>query len=67
MSKRSLMRVVKLQAEGMVELSEKDYAKIVNDVWSKIEEIYNENEDIEIYDMHNIVEAVLEEDFPVSC
>ena len=55
----------KAASRGMVELSEKDYAKIVNDVWSKIEEIYNENEDIEIYDMHNIVEAVLEEDFPV--
>lgn len=55
----------KAASRGMVELSEKDYAKIVNDVWSKIKEIYNEDEYIEIYDMHNIVEAVLEEDFPV--
>ena len=45
-------------------LSEDDYAKIVNDVWVKIEENYDEDTDIEIYDMHNIVEAVLEEDFP---
>ena len=37
----------KAASRGMVELSEKDYAKIVNNVWSKIEEIYNENEDIE--------------------
>lgn len=55
----------KAASRGMIELGDNDYAKIVNDVWSKIEEFYNEDEDIEIYDMHNIVEAVLEEDFPV--
>lgn len=54
----------KAAKRAMIELSEDDYAKIVNDVWVKIEENYDEDTDIEIYDMHNIVEAVLEEDFP---
>ena len=36
----------------------------MNDVLTKIDESYDEDTDIEIYDMHNIVESVLEEDFP---
>ena len=48
----------------MVELSNQDYEKILNDVWEEIEENYDDDTSIEIYDMHNIVEAVLEEDYP---
>ena len=54
----------KAARRAMVELSSKDYTKILNDVWTKIEESYDDDTNIEIYDMHNIVEAVLEEDFP---
>lgn len=54
----------KAARRAMIELTEKDYNKILNDVWESIEENYPEDTDIEIYDMHNIVEAVLEEDFP---
>ena len=54
----------KAARRAMIELTEKDYNKILNDVWASIEENYPEDTDIEIYDMHNIVEAVLEEDFP---
>lgn len=54
----------KAARRAMYELSEKDYAKILNDVFARIEENYDEDTDIEIYDMHNIVESVLEEDFP---
>lgn len=48
----------------MYELSDNDYAQILNDVLTKIDESYDEDTEIEIYDMHNIVESVLEEDFP---
>lgn len=54
----------KAARRAMYELSEKDYTKILNDVFTRIEENYDEETDIEIYDMHNIVESVLEEDFP---
>ena len=54
----------KAARRAMVEFSSKDYTKILNDVWTKIEESYDDDTNIEIYDMHNIVEAVLEEDFP---
>lgn len=54
----------KAARRAMIELTEKDYNKILNNVWESIEENYPEDTDIEIYDMHNIVEAVLEEDFP---
>lgn len=37
-----------------------DYTKILNDVLTRIDESYDEDTDIEIYDMHNIVESVLE-------
>lgn len=54
----------KAARRAMIELSSKDYTKILNDVWTKIEESYDDDTNIEIYDMHNIVESVLEEDFP---
>lgn len=47
----------------MVELSDSDYQIICNAVWDKLVE--NDLEDTEIYEMHNIVEAVLEEYYPV--
>ena len=55
----------KAARRAMVELTPQEYATIVNDVWEKIEENYEDDSEIEIYDMHNIVEAVLEEDFPI--
>lgn len=55
----------KAARRAMIELSPMDYTKIVNDVWAKIEENYSDDEDIEIYDMHNLVESVLEEDYPI--
>lgn len=54
----------KAARRAMYELSDNDYAQILNDVFVKIEESYDDDTDIDIYDMHNIVEAVLEEDFP---
>ena len=54
----------KAARRAMYELSDNDYAQILNDVLIKIDESYDEDTDIEIYDMHNIVESVLEEDFP---
>lgn len=54
----------KAARRAMVELSNQDYEKILNDVWEEIEENYDGDTSIEIYDMHNIVEAVLEEDYP---
>lgn len=55
----------KAARRAMVELKEKDYTVILNDVWKTIDENYDDESDIEIYDMHNIVEAVLEEDYPI--
>lgn len=54
----------KAARRAMYELSDNDYAQILNDVLVKIDESYDEDTDIKIYDMHNIVESVLEEDFP---
>ena len=54
----------KAARRAMYELSNNDYAQILNDVLMKIDESYDEDTDIEIYDLHNIVESVLEEDFP---
>lgn len=54
----------KAARRAMVNLSSAEYSIILNDVWQSICENYDEDSDIEIYDMHNIVEAVLEEDFP---
>lgn len=56
----------KAARRAMVTLSPNDYRRIVTDVWQTIEEDYDDEDgEIEIYDMHNIVEAVLEEDFPI--
>ena len=53
----------KAARRAMVELTDKDYQTICNAVWEKLVE--NDLEDTEIYEMHNIVEAVLEEYFPI--
>lgn len=53
----------KAARRAMIELSEKDYQKICNSVWEKLVE--NDLEDTEIYEMHNIVESVLEEYYPL--
>ena len=55
----------KAARRAMYDFSSTDYTRILNDVWERILENYDEEDDIEIYDMHNIVESVLEEDFPV--
>lgn len=55
----------KAARRAMIELTPQEYTTIVNDVWEKIEENYEDDSEIEIYDMHNIVETVLEEDFPI--
>ena len=49
----------KAARRAMIDLSEKEYAEICNSVWDKLVE--NDLEDTEIYEMHNIVESVLEE------
>lgn len=52
----------KAARRAMVELSNDDYANICNEVWNVI--ISNKIENTNIYDMHNIVESVLEELYP---
>ena len=52
----------KAARRAMVELSSSDYQVICNAVWDKLVE--NDMEETEIYEMHNIVESVLEECFP---
>lgn len=47
----------------MLTLNNEDYKLICTEVWNKLVE--NNLEDTEIYEMHNIVEAVLEEYFPI--
>ena len=49
----------KAARRAMIDLSDKEYAEICNAVWNKLVE--NDLEDTEIYEMHNIVESVLEE------
>ena len=49
----------KAAKRAMIELSEEDYFEICKAVWDKLVE--NDLEDTEIYEMHNIVESVLEE------
>jgi ribonucleoside-triphosphate reductase len=51
--------VHKASRRVMVDLTEKDYKQICDMVWEKLVE--NDLEDTEIYEMHNIVESVLEE------
>ena len=53
----------KAARRAMVNLSEVDYQTICNAVWDKLVE--NDLEETEIYEMHNIVEAVLEEHYPL--
>ena len=53
----------KAARRAMVDLSSNDYQIICNAVWDKLVE--NDMEETEIYEMHNIVEAVLEEYFPL--
>lgn len=55
----------KAARRAMITLKDEDYLTILNDVWQTIEENYDEDGEIEVYDMHNIVESVLEEDYPV--
>lgn len=52
----------KAARRAMVSLTDEDYQIICNAVWDKLVE--NDLEDTEIYEMHNIVEAVLEEHYP---
>lgn len=54
----------KAARRAMYEFNEAEYSVLLNDVLMRIEELYDDNTDINIYDMHNIVESVLEEDFP---
>lgn len=53
----------KAARRAMIELSDSDYQIICNAVLDKLVE--NDLEDTEIYEMHNIVESVLEEFHPV--
>ena len=53
----------KAARRAMVTLTDEDYKTICNEVWNKLVE--NNLEEAEIYEMHNIVEAVLEENYPV--
>lgn len=53
----------KAARRAMIDLSDNDYQLICNSVWEKLVE--NDLEDTEIYEMHNIVESVLEEFYPV--
>lgn len=55
----------KAARRAMYELTDSDYAMIVNEVWERICENYDDDTDIQIYDMHNIVESVLEDEFPI--
>lgn len=52
----------KAARRAMVELNSKDYTAICDAVWEKLVE--NDLEDTEIYEMHNIVESVLQELYP---
>lgn len=52
----------KAARRAMVDLNEKDYTVICDAVWEKLVE--NDLEDTDIYDMHNIVESVLDEHYP---
>lgn len=53
----------KAASRAMIDLNEKDYKLICSEVWDKLVE--NDLEDTEIYEMHNIVESVLEEHYPL--
>ena len=53
----------KAAKRAMVSLKDEDYQTICNAVWDKLVE--NDLENTEIYEMHNIVESVLEEYYPL--
>ena len=53
----------KAASRAMVKLSNEDYQTICNAVWDKLVE--NDLENTEIYEMHNIVESILEEHYPL--
>lgn len=53
----------KAARRAMITLSDEDYQIICNAVWDKL--IENDLEETEIYEMHNIVESVLEEHYPL--
>ena len=53
----------KAAQRAMINLSNEDYQIICNAVWNKL--IERDMTDTQIYEMHNIVEAVLEEHFPL--
>ena len=53
----------KAAQRAMINLSKEDYQIICNAVWDKL--IERNMTDTQIYEMHNIVEAVLEEHFPL--
>ncbi|MDE6434564.1 MAG: anaerobic ribonucleoside-triphosphate reductase, partial [Lachnospiraceae bacterium] len=53
----------KAARRAMIKLSDADYQTICNAVYEKLVE--NDLEDTEIYEMHNIVESVLEEHYPI--
>ena len=52
----------KAAKRAMVTLTDEDYQIICSAVWDKLVE--NDLEETEIYEMHNIVEAVLDEHYP---
>lgn len=52
----------KAAKRAMINLTSDDYSKICSEVWRILVE--NDLEDTEIYEMHNIVESVLEDMFP---
>lgn len=52
----------KAAKRAMIVLKDDDYKIICSNVWEKLVE--NDLEDTEIYEMHNIVESVLEEHYP---
>lgn len=51
----------KAASRAMITLSNDDYAKICTEVWGRLIE---NDVDTDIYDMHNIVESVLEDFYP---
>ena len=53
----------KAARRAMTNLTDEDYQTICDAVWTKLVE--NDLEDTEIYEMHNIVESVLEEYYPL--
>ena len=63
-SEQKIINAVNKSARrAMVDLTEKDYQIICNAVWEKLVE--NDLENTEVYEMHNIVESVLSELYPI--